>query len=107
VINGLKPKPFTLVGIVDDDPEKWDKIVRGYRILAGSDQLLKILEEEKVSDIIVAISGEIQGSTFQTLLDAQHMGVEIARMPVVYEQLLGRVPINILEADWILRGFIR
>jgi lipopolysaccharide/colanic/teichoic acid biosynthesis glycosyltransferase len=27
-------------------------------------------------------------------------------MPVVYEELLGRVPIRLLEADWILRSFV-
>ena len=27
-------------------------------------------------------------------------------MPVVYEELLGRVPIQLLETDWILRSFV-
>ncbi len=43
---------------------------------------------------------------FQALLDAQECGVEITRMPVAYEELLGRVPIQWLEADWILRSFV-
>jgi lipopolysaccharide/colanic/teichoic acid biosynthesis glycosyltransferase len=48
----------------------------------------------------------LKGATFQTLLDVQQSGITITRMPVAYEQLVNRVPINILEADWILRSFV-
>lgn len=106
VITDLDPTPFHLIGIIDDDPEKLHTFVDKTEVIASSDELLKIIEEERISDIIVAISGEIKGGTFQTLLDAQHLGVEITRMPVAYEQLLNRVPIQILEADWILRSFV-
>jgi len=39
-------------------------------------------------------------------LDTQERGVDIVRMPRIYEELLGRVPIRLLEADWILRSFV-
>jgi hypothetical protein len=106
ILNEISPKPFNLIGLIDDDPEKLDMVVNGYPVLANSDQLFEILEKEQVSEIIVAISGEMKGSTFQTLLDAQESGVTITRMPVAYEQLLHRVPIKVLEADWILRSFV-
>src|SRR4030067_335940 len=106
IANDLWPPPFYLVGIIDDDPEKIGTFFENYQVLAGSDYLLEIISRENISDLIVAISGEMQGSTFQTLLDAQELGVEISRMPVVYEDLLGRVPIRLLEADWILRSFV-
>jgi lipopolysaccharide/colanic/teichoic acid biosynthesis glycosyltransferase len=74
--------------------------------MAGGSQLLDIAGEQEITDILVAISGEMQGETFQILLDAQELGVEITRMAVAYEELLGRVPIQLLEADWILRSFV-
>jgi len=106
VVNNLRPAPFDMVGIIDDDSEKIGTTVETLPVLAGSDCLLEIIARENVSDIFVAISGEILGSTFQTLLDAQERGVEITRMPVAYEELLSRVPIRLLEADWILRSFV-
>jgi len=106
VIDDLWPPPFYLVGIIDDDPQKRGQTIAGHPVMGSSDCLLEIIESEEVSDIIVAISGEMQGTTFQRLLDAQEKGVEISRMPVVYEELLGRVPIRLLEADWILRSFV-
>ncbi len=53
----------------------------------------------------MAVSGEIQGTTFQTILDAQEQGVEVTRMPTLYEEMVGRVPIHHLELDWIIRSF--
>jgi exopolysaccharide biosynthesis polyprenyl glycosylphosphotransferase len=106
VINGLKTKPFVLVGIVDDDHRKLGTFVKDHQVIGSSEQLLKIIEENNISDVIVAITGEMQGSMFQALLDSQELGVEIIRMPTVYEELLGRVPILSLEANWILRSFV-
>jgi FlaA1/EpsC-like NDP-sugar epimerase len=105
VIRGKQPPPFDLVGVLDDDPDKQDETIEGYPVLAGSDRLLEIVAEQEITDLIVAISGTMQGSTFQALLDAQERGVLITRMPVVYEELQQRVPIQILEADWLLRSF--
>jgi exopolysaccharide biosynthesis polyprenyl glycosylphosphotransferase len=106
VFNKISPAPFFWVGMIDDDPDKLGMEKGGYRVLGNSEKLLEIINLEHVSDIIVAISGEMQGRMFQTLLDAQEMGIAITRMPVAYEELLGRVPIQHLEADWILRSFV-
>jgi exopolysaccharide biosynthesis polyprenyl glycosylphosphotransferase len=105
-VNKLNPRPFKVVGLIDDDPEKLNTEVAGYKVIASSEKLLSLLREEQITDVLVAISGELRGLTFQALLDAQQSGVEIVRMPVVYEELFGRVPIQILETDWMLRSFV-
>jgi len=105
-INNLKNKPFALVGIIDDDHRKLGQFVEKYQVIGSSEHLFKIIEENDISDVIVAITGEMQGTMFQALLDAQEIGVEIIRMPTIYEELLGRVPILSLEANWILRSFV-
>lgn len=102
----MTPAPFHLVGFIDDDPEKIGATLDGFPILAGSDRLLELIEEMNISDVIVAITGEMRGQTFQTLLDAQEHGAEVTRMRTIYEDLLGRVPIHHLESDWVLRSFI-
>lgn len=106
VVNELDPKPFDIVGIIDDNSDLIGSQVEGHSVIAGSDQLLTLIEEESITDIIVAISGTMIGKTFQTILDAQERGMEITRMPVAFEELARRVPIGILEADWILRSFV-
>ena len=106
VINNIQPPPFHLIGVLDDDPQKIGTTLEGFSIIGSCEGLLDLINRENVSDIIVAISGELLGSTFQILLDAHERGIEITRMPLTYEELLARVPIRVLEADWILRSFV-
>jgi len=102
----MSPPPFHLVGFIDDDPTKAGSTQEALPVLGSSDRLLEMAERQRISTLIVAITGEIKGSTLQILLDAQEKGVEILRMPSVYEDLLGRVPIHHLETDWMVRSFI-
>jgi exopolysaccharide biosynthesis polyprenyl glycosylphosphotransferase len=105
-IGRLSPLPFNIVGIIDDDPEITGSTIEGYQVIGTSDTLMEIIEEQEITDIIVAITGEMMGKMFQALLVAHEAGIEVIRMPRVYEELLMRVPIRILEADWILRSFV-
>jgi exopolysaccharide biosynthesis polyprenyl glycosylphosphotransferase len=106
VYKNLWPPPFYIVGIIDDDPEKIGTKILDYQVIGDSSKLMQTVEVQEVTDIIVAISGRLESKMFQSLLLAQELGVEISRMPKVYEELLGRVPVQILEADWILRSFV-
>ncbi len=106
IYNQAKPRPYILVGIIDDDPQKIGKTIEGYEVYGGSEVLLNAISDHQITDLIVAISGQMQGGMFQALLDAQEVGTEIIRMPVAYEELLHRVPILYLEAEWILRSFV-
>jgi exopolysaccharide biosynthesis polyprenyl glycosylphosphotransferase len=106
IVNQMKPRPYILVGIIDDDPHKINQLIEGYEVFGGCERLLETIIQHQITDLIVAISGQMQGGMFQALLDAQELGIEIIRMPVAYEELLHRVPIRYLEADWILRSFV-
>jgi exopolysaccharide biosynthesis polyprenyl glycosylphosphotransferase len=100
------PKPFTLIGFIDDDLQKLNELYEGYPVIGASQDLLPLIDEYRVSDVVVAITGELQGATFQTLLDVQERGVEVTRMPTVYEEITQRVPIHHLESDWLMRSFV-
>lgn len=102
----LHPLPFHLIGFIDDDPEKIGKDVEELPVFAGSDTLLTQIEKRNISDIVVAITGDMRGETFQAILDAQERGIEITPMPSIYEDMLGRVPIHHLESDWMIRSFV-
>jgi exopolysaccharide biosynthesis polyprenyl glycosylphosphotransferase len=106
VYRSLTPPPFHVVGYIDDDPVKVGKSILDYPILGGSEQLLQLIDDQNISDLVVAISGAMQGKTFQTILDAQEKGIEVTRMPTLYEEMAGRVPIHHLESDWVIRSFI-
>lgn len=98
--------PFQLIGFIDDDPAKKNYTYQDYTVIGDSEHLLDIIEEYRISDIVVAINGEIKGETFQTILDCQERGVEVIRMPIMYEELTQRLPIEHLESDWVIRSFV-
>jgi exopolysaccharide biosynthesis polyprenyl glycosylphosphotransferase len=104
--NSQGTRSFNLVGFIDDDQQKANKTYHGFPVLGSSDQLLRLIDAFQISDIVVAINGEIQGATFQTILDAQEKGVDVTRMPILYEEMTGRVPVHHLESDWIIRSFV-
>lgn len=102
----LNPPPFLLIGYIDDDPAKRNKSYNGFAVLGDSEHLFDLIEDYRISDVVVAINGEIKGETFQTILDVQERGVEVTRMPIMYEELTQRVPIEHLETDWVIRSFV-
>lgn len=106
VVKESWPPPFFLVGLIDDDESKIGSSIEDYPILGTSSELLQIVEEKKITDLIFAITGEICDEMFQALMQAEEQGIEVTTMPMVYETLLGRVPIFLLRSDWLLRSFV-
>jgi exopolysaccharide biosynthesis polyprenyl glycosylphosphotransferase len=102
----MSPPPFQFVGFIDDDREKIGKSIEGLPVFGNSEQLPQVLEEQRVSDMVIGIMGVMRGITFQRILDAQEDGIEIIPMPTLYEEMTGRVPIQHLESDWLIRSFV-
>jgi exopolysaccharide biosynthesis polyprenyl glycosylphosphotransferase len=102
----LDTRSFNIVGFVDDDGQKAGKVFHGIPVLGPTSNLLSLLDVYRVSDLVVAINGEIMGTAFQTILDAQERGVDVTRMPLLYEEMTSRVPVHHLESDWIIRSFV-
>jgi exopolysaccharide biosynthesis polyprenyl glycosylphosphotransferase len=106
VIKNIYPLPFNLIGFIDDDKKKVGKVIQGLPVMGDCNDLLKIIDQEHITDLIFSISGEMHSETFSAILQAKENGVEVTTMPVLYEELIGRVPIFLLEDDWILRTFV-
>lgn len=106
VVRSLWPPPFFVVGLIDDDTNKIGHKIEEYAILGGSNDLLRIARENHVTDIVFAITGDMHTDMFTALLEAEEKGIQVTTMPMVYEELLGRVPIFLLQSDWVLRVLV-
>ncbi len=106
IVTEQDPPPFNLIGLIDDDPDKLGASVEGFPILGNHTNLHEIIENQKITDLILAISNEMNHGMFQSILTAQEGGMVMATMQDTYESLTGRVPISLLESDWIIRSFI-
>lgn len=106
MIHEFYPMPFKIAGYIDDDPLKQGQEIEGSPVLGDGSELLPTLQKYDISDIIFAISGELNPDLFRNILIAEEQGVEVTSLPVEYEDLFGRVPIFLLQSDWMLRSFI-
>jgi exopolysaccharide biosynthesis polyprenyl glycosylphosphotransferase len=105
-IRAHHPRHWAVVGLIDDAPEKYGQVYMGVPVLGGANALLKAARQHGATDVVLAISGELRGETFRALLDCQEAGVPVMRMPALFEQLTGRVPIDHIDADWVNASFI-
>lgn len=106
MLRDIQSGPFILVGYIDDDPEKQGKEINGYRVLGNGSMMTGIIDEMDITDLIFAISGELNPELFRSILSVAETDIEVTSMPTLYEEVFGRVPIFLLQSDWILRSFI-
>jgi len=106
LIQNISPAPFSLIGFVDDDSEKIGKNIAGLPVLGGTNDLENIIHEQQITDLIFAISGDMNPTLNAAILAVEEIGIEVTTMPIVYEELFGRVPISLLADDWLLRNFL-
>lgn len=89
-----------IVGFVDDDPEKQNQLIEDTPVLGTHIDLIRLIHQLKISEVVLAITNGIHSELFQALVDCYELGVDIRPMPAVYEELLGRVPVEHLGQKW-------
>ena len=98
--------PARIVGFVDDDPAKQGLVFDGIAVLGTGADLPRLVQRWGVTDVVVAIVGEIRGALFQALLDAQAQGAEVSHLHALYEEAFQRVPMRHLAATWLIQSFM-
>ena len=105
---------YNCVGFIDDDPKKCNQIIEIlYKdsgavlrepaqavILGARDNLIELVRKHRIAMIILAITRDVDGELLQVLADSLQLGVEIVPMPVLYEQLTGKVPVEHIGDHW-------
>lgn len=91
---------YQLLGFIDDDPQKLCAEIDGLTVLGNHKQLLRIACDMGVNEVVLAVTRDLPGDVFRTLLDVQEQGIEIVPMPVLYEQITGRVPVEHIGESW-------
>lgn len=79
--------------------------IDGLPVAAGREGLARLIAAERIGEIIVAGHASVDDRLLQALLKWQEAGVELVRSRTVHEHLLGRIPLDEVEADWLLSSF--
>ncbi len=90
---------YDVVGVIGQ-PEQIGQSVGGAPVVGTSDQLLTLLLRDEVREIVVTSTRELDGKTFQAVMDAYERGVIITPMPLLYERVTERVPVEHVGNSW-------
>jgi exopolysaccharide biosynthesis polyprenyl glycosylphosphotransferase len=91
---------FDVVGFIDDDPAKQQTNIADVPVLGAHEQMVQIARAAGVDEIVIAISTEVRGSVFQAVMDCHEQGMAVTPMPLLYEQLTGRVAVEHIGSQW-------
>lgn len=89
-----------IVGFIDDDPSKQQTDLHHIPVLGCHQQMAGIVQQHAIDEIVIAVSDELVGGAFQSLMDCYERGVQITPMPVIYENLTGRIPVEHVGKQW-------
>ncbi len=95
-------RDYEIVGFVDDDPAKQGRSVEDIPVLASTASLYALCQRMGVSELIIAISRDMRGETFQNILTCHEHGLQVTPMSLLYEQMLGCVPVEHVGDNWFL-----
>jgi exopolysaccharide biosynthesis polyprenyl glycosylphosphotransferase len=62
--------------------------------------LTTLVKQHRIAEIILAVSHDLSDELFRAIMDAKELGVQITPMPVLYEQITGRVPVQHIGESW-------
>ena len=99
--NPYRGTGYYVVGFVDDDPDKLMTEVAGVPILGNSADLPELAEQLGVDEIVLAITHRhtMSVAAFDALLTCREQGFRITTMPILYERLCGRIPVDHVGRD--------
>ncbi len=93
---------YRVFGFVDDDPAKQMHQVDQIPVLGPHEALPEIAHHYRADEIIVAISAEVRGSLFQSIMDCHEQGVAVTPMPLLYERLTGKIAVEHIGSQWYI-----
>lgn len=105
---------YEVVGFIDDDPALLDSRIETDYEIPGSDtadvfsanvlgtskDLMDVIDRKNVSTVVIAITRGINGELYQALTDCLQREVEVIPMPLLYENLTGKVPVEHIGDHW-------
>lgn len=94
--------PYRIVGFLDDDPAKQNKVIGSPKVLGTIEQLMEMAAQKGVKTAVLAITHERPLGLINNILQSRLKGMRIIEMPTLYEGLTHRVPVEHIYEGWLL-----
>lgn len=93
---------YQIVGFIDDDPKKQRTAIGNVFVVGNHLDMTKTAIDHGIDEVVIAVSQDLNGGMFQAVMDCFERGVQITPMPVLYEALTGRVPVEHVGKHWYI-----
>lgn len=90
---------YNIIGIISETATDVQHI-SDIEIKGSGHDLLDVVNSENISELIVTSTRELPGDVFQAVMDAYEVGVVITPMPLLYERITDRVPVEHVGDNW-------
>lgn len=101
LIQGRPNSGLNIVGLVDDDPAKKDLCISGIPVLGSSQELPQLIEKHKIDMVVLAIVREKSPKLMRTLGYLAFNHCRLVDMPLVYEQVARKIPVEYISDSWL------
>lgn len=93
---------YEIVGYVTDDNSDQELELKGDTVIGEWSNLTAFVHDHEVSDLILAVSGDMHPDQLKAVLKCFEQGVRIVPMPEVFEEITGRIPVDYISERWLL-----
>lgn len=74
----------------------------GVPVVGSGADLMEVVRRDDIAELVVMGLNHMDAETFQAVMNAYEKGVAITPMPLLYERITGRVPVEHVNDAWAL-----
>jgi exopolysaccharide biosynthesis polyprenyl glycosylphosphotransferase len=90
---------YQILGVIGD-AALVGHYIKGIPVIGTASDLNIYARREGITEIILTSTRELPGDIFQGVMDAYERGIAITPMPILYERITGRVPVEHVGQNW-------
>lgn len=92
---------YEIHGIIGEESQI-SQVIDGIPVIGSGSDLLNFVFRDDIKEIVFTYTPDLSGDIFRSLMQSYERGVVLTPMPLLYERLTGRVPVEHVKRDWAL-----
>jgi exopolysaccharide biosynthesis polyprenyl glycosylphosphotransferase len=101
VINQYGQDSYEICGIISRD-EDVGKVVAGIPVIGAGRDLPNFVTRDRITEIVITSIPDLDDDIFRGLMKAYEFGRTLTPMPILYERLTSRIPVQYVDNNWAI-----
>ena len=93
-IRGNPGLNYRVMGFIDDDPAKWNKLIHNTTVLGEASELKTFVERLKIEEIIIALPSATSEQMRRIVTHCKETGISFKTLPSLGELIDGRISVK-------------